>query len=199
MWKESWLDDDSFLDDGEDAVTVASISKTPTKEEAARIVGESNVKRYWDDRIPEYAAYVLEKVESNWTVIYQELEERGWKGRSVSLLQDIVEYYRRNPPLNEVVDEVATVPPPLEKSALERDGTLDGKITVISDSQGEPCALALTFPYSDHFVALARKMPGRKWNGAKKRWEVPIEYAETVFRNFKFERSPKAREIEASL
>ena len=75
------------------------IAHTPTKEETIKICGQENVKRYWHESLPEEAAAILASGECNEIAIYERLNEQGWKGRQVSLLLDVVNYFRQHPPV----------------------------------------------------------------------------------------------------
>jgi hypothetical protein len=165
------------------------------KDIAASIFGSENVSRYWRDDIVEHVAFVLESGSQNWATIYQELEDKGWKGRSVSLLKDLVEHFRSRP-LAPAEDEIAVLPPELPAQSLLRHGECDGTIGLIKDRSGEIVSVSVQFPYNDHFVSVVKRIPGRKWEPLKKRWILPIESAPRVFDNFPhFQLSEGARAL----
>jgi hypothetical protein len=97
----------------------------------------------------------------------------------------LVDYFR-TAPIGEAKDETATEPPVLGQPSLLRNGEADGRIGVLSDKTGEAVALTVRFPYDQHFVRLVKTIPGRKWNGTEKRWEIPIENAAKVFELFRY-------------
>ena len=170
-------------------------SSSITKDLSNRVCGEENTKRYWNPSIPDAAAYILGTGGNIWNTIYQELEDGGWKGRSVSLLKEIVEHFRSQE-LPPAIDEISTEPPSLGNPSLLRNNEADGKIGILSDKSGENVSLTIRFPYDEHLVFVVKRIQGRKWNSAKKLWEVPIERAADVFRIFQhFELSEKAQKL----
>lgn len=177
----------------------ASVIYTPNRKDAIKIAGEGNVQRYWNDEIPQEAALILASGETNVNKVYEQLEESGWKTRSVSLLWDIVKHFRAYPP-------VAAIDEKLEHPILEVEPTIDpeemqGSISVICDSENNPQLLALKFPYDLAKVNYIKScLDGRRWNASKKRWEIPVKLASKVFKKFPhFQRSPRAQEIEKKL
>jgi hypothetical protein len=62
-----------------------------TKDVATEIVGEGNVARYWDERIPAAFMELQGAGHEQWNAIYDRLEDEGWKTRSVSLLRDLID------------------------------------------------------------------------------------------------------------
>lgn len=207
----SWTEEENIfaqdMIDGKTSIVAplqpeASVSIDPnsiTKELCDRVCGEENTRRYWNPSIPDAALYILGNGGNNWNTIYQELEDGGWKGRSVSLLKEIVKHFRSQE-LPPAIDEISTEPPTLGNPSLLRNNEADGKIGVLSDKSGEGVSLTIRFPYDDHLVFVVKRIPGREWNPTKKRWEVPIERSADVFRNFEhFELSEKAQKLKDSL
>lgn len=176
-----------------------SVKATLSKDQAIGIVGEETVKRYWRDDLASHSAFILEDGSQNWGRIYRELEDKGWKGRSVSLLKAIVDHYR-SAPLAPAVDEIAVEPPALPSTSLLRRGEMDGRIGAIKDKSGDLVMLTIAFPYDDHFVFVVKRIYGRRWNSSKKYWEIPIESAKKAFELFPyFELSEGAKRIKEGL
>jgi hypothetical protein len=180
-----------------------SIKHTPTQIEAIKICGEGNVERYWRDDIPKESAQILLYGENNWNEIYERLENAGWKSRSVSLIRDVVEHFRKCPPdkaQDEILSNADNALLPSDKNVIFKQSPkeVDGIISTISDSSGEVIALAVSFPYDAIKVNKIKWIDGRKWDSSKKRWIVPVEKAEEIFKTFpNFRRSEKAAEIES--
>lgn len=173
-----------------------SIAHTPTKEQAIKIVGEGNVERYWRDDIPEIAAEILASGETLKAPIYDRLEDCGWKARSVSLMLEIVDHFREFPPVG-AFDQKLDKSEIIAHSAVKPE-EMQGSISIISDAEGTPLKLAVTFPYSREMVRRVKLHNlKQEWNPTQKRWEIPIKYARNVFATFPhFERSPGAKKIE---
>ena len=172
------------------------IAHTPTIEEATKIAGGENIKRYWHDEIPSVGAELLASGRMDEVAIHEELREQGWNGRSVSLLLDIVNHFRQYPPtlaLDEKLEHEAIVSQPTVKAE-----EMQGSIGVISDSEGIPALITITCPYD---ASIVRRIKvgnfGQKWNASKKRWEIPAQHAKEFMSRFPhFQRSPKAQELE---
>jgi hypothetical protein len=175
---------------------VKSIAYTPSYSDAQKICGEENVKRYWHPSIPSEAASLLASGKNKENAIYQRLEEEGWKSRQVSLLLDVVNHFRQHPP----IPALDTDNPPILSTTSVNPIEMNGSIGVICDSNRNPVAFTVTFPYSNQMVNRVKWLPGRKWNPAKKRWEVPIDskygQEDTLAMFPHFQRSPKAQELE---
>ena len=78
-----------------------SISYTPTKNDAIKLLGNEQVERYWDERIPTEASKILASGEDDETEIFDRLNYEGMKGKSVDILIDLVNHFRHNPPTKE--------------------------------------------------------------------------------------------------
>lgn len=182
-------------------IKAESIAYTPSREEIEKIVGSENVLRYWHPNLIEEVAEILASGEQNKLAIDDRLHEKGWKTRQISLLMEVVDFFRDHPP-NPALDEVATVVTmPSVKGIDAIDPIeLDGSIGVICDTDKKPVAFTVSFPYSSQMVNRVKWLPGRKWNPARKRWEVPInsKYGsqDTLDTFPHFQRSPKAKELE---
>jgi hypothetical protein len=167
------------------------VEREISKEDVENVVGEENTRRYYREEIPMVIQFILGNGSNDWAGIYRDLEENGWKGRSVSIVKDVVDHFRQQP-LPQAEDEIATTPQQLIPPP-HRNGEMDGRIGVISDKSGEATTVTVSFPYDAHFVGIIKRIPGRKWNSTRKRWEVPIEHINIIFLNFpKFELSEKA-------
>ena len=75
-----------------------SINYIPTIGDALKLFGEEQVNRYWDERISVEAAKILASGEMDETEIFDRLNYDGIKGKSVDLLIDLVNFFRKNPP-----------------------------------------------------------------------------------------------------
>lgn len=173
-----------------------SIAHNPSKEEAIKICGEENVKRYWHEDIPEKAAEILASGENNESDIAERLRFAGWNGRQVSLLIDVVDHFRKYPPipaLDEKLgqDEIISTP-------IVKPEQMQGSIGIICDEEN-PVAITIRCPYDPKIVKMIKSGNlGQKWNPDQKRWEIPIKYAQDILKRFPhFSRSPKAKEIES--
>lgn len=175
------------------------VAHTPTYEEAVKIVGEGNVQRYWNDEIPQEAALILASGNLNVNKVYERLEDAGWKTRSVSLLWDIVNHFRVHPPVIAIDEKLEH--PILEAETVVDPEDMQGSISVICDSENKPAYLVLKFPYDPVKVSYIKScLEGRRWNASKKRWEVPVKWADKVFKKFPhYQRSPLAAEIEQNM
>lgn len=200
-WDDMPKDLDSIFNNAGYATPIEpakSVAHTPTKAEAEKICGEENAKHYWHSLLPEEAASLLASGENNEDNIRERLENQGWKSRQISLLLDVVSHFRQHPPIP-ALDEVTDNPPMLSVASIDPI-EMDGSIGVIRGADQKPVAFTITFPYSNQMVNRVKWLPGRKWNSAKKRWEVPIESrygsddALSMFPHF--QRSPKAQELE---
>lgn len=185
---------------GQSRTEAKAIAYTPTRADAEKISGSGNVLRYWHEDIPNESASILASGEDNENAIYNHLTEQGWKPRQVSLLMDVVNHFRSNPPIS-AVDEVVTMSPVLSPEPVAPI-ELNGSIGVIGDDMS-PIAFTVTFPYSAQMVNRVKWLPGRSYNPAKKRWEVPIDAKygnQNTLQMFPhFQRSPKAKELEGGL
>lgn len=175
------------------------IAHTPTKEEAIKICGEENVRRYWHEFLPEEAAAILASGEKDETAIQERLSEQGWKGRQISLLIDVVDHFRQHPPIP-ALDEKLDSEKIISQPSVNPE-EMQGSLGIVSDSEGVPQLIVIQFPWSQRMVARVKTGNlGQKWNATKKRWEVPIKYAGDMFRRFPhFSRSLKAEEIEKQI
>lgn len=202
--------DFSFLDDlGSDSDSApmpraASIAYTPTQTDAEKICGGGNVIRYWREEIPAEAAEILANGDVNWQAIYSRLEDAGWRSRSVSILKDVVEHFRKHPPIP-AIDEMLTAPSVLSHEAVEPE-EINGTISVFVDADQNPVSFKIQFPYSKKMVARVKGFSGRKWRADSKCWEVPLDAkgwgfpTPTIFQAFPhFKRSPKAEQIEREM
>lgn len=175
-----------------------SIVYTPTQLDAIKISGEENVKRYWRDEISVEAAEILASGKINRQEVYDHLEDKGWKARSVSLLWDVVDHFRSYPPVVALDEKLDA--PVLKSTSTVNPEEMQGSIGVISDSEGEPAFLKIKFDYDPIRVNTIKWIKGRRWNALKKQWEVPIEKAEEVFQTFPhFQCSPRATELKLKI
>lgn len=194
------IDYEKFEQQEESPSSFRLIIYTPELPEIEKIFGSEAILRYWHPDIPQEASKILASGEQNRLAIDDRLHEKGWGTRQISLLLDVVDHFREHPPVADSQASILITPSVANVKAIP-EIELDGSIAVLSDSDGEPIAFAITFPYSNQMVNRVKWLPGRKWNSKQKRWEVPIDSkhgAEDVFKTFPhFTRSPKAAEIEA--
>jgi hypothetical protein len=166
-----------------------------TKDKMIDVVGSENVRRYWNDGIPGAASFILGNGSNDWNTIYQELEDSGWKSRSISLLKEIVEHYR-SIEFVPAVDEIVTTPVPIDVFKKQKDCFYTGRIGCLTDKNGEIVAISVKFPYDEDLLFIVRRITGRKWNGAAKRWEFPLSCASRIFSTFsEFELSENAKKL----
>lgn len=182
-------------------VLAPPIAHTPTREEIEKIVGSGNVLRYWHEEIPTKAAEILASGEQNKLKIDDRLHEAGWKTRQISMLMEVVDYFREHPPIPALDETADALTMPTVKGIDAVDSIeMDGSIGVICDADKTPVAFTVKFPYSSQMVNRVKWLPGRKWNPNKKRWEVPVSAkhgSQGVLETFPhFQRSPKVKEIE---
>lgn len=164
-----------------------------TKEKAVLIVGEGNCKRYWDDLVPAIVEHALltAMVEAEF---YQQYDGQII-GRTISLAWDLVKHFRLTPPID-LQDEAETSIPPIASQSLLKSWEMDGKIAGVIDTAGGISCLRISFPYCDEPLRLVKGITGRKWNSGKKSWEIPLNSAPELFRNFPhFQRSGSAEKI----
>lgn len=173
-------------------VKAKAIAYCPSQEDVQKICGE-NASRYWRDGICAESAEILASGDTNWNAIYERLEDAGWKSRSISVVQSVVEFYRSHPPIP-AIDEVQAAAPVHVAKELSSD--IDGSVSVVADTSGNPTAFKVQFPYSMLKVRHVKLCKGAKWEPNKKCWYVPVESAANVKRYFgKFQLSPKASEL----
>lgn len=168
-----------------------------TKDKAIDIVGAENIKRYWNEGIPDAAVFILENGSNQWGQIYKELEDSGWNARSVSVLKELVDHYR-NFNIEAAADEIASEPVPIEVFKRQKDCFYTGRIGCLTDKSGEPIALTITCPYDEDLLFIIRRITGKTWTG--KLWKFPLERASQIFTVFsEFELSPKASALKAKI
>lgn len=161
-----------------------------TKEKAVLIVGEGNCKRYWDDLVPGMVEHALLTALTE-AEFYQQYEG-PMIGRTISLAWDLVKHFRLTPPID-LQDEAETSMPPIASQSLLKAWQLDGKIAGVTDAEGQTSCLRVSFPYCDEPLRVVKMISGRKWNAAKRAWDIPLQSAPELFRNFPhFERSASA-------
>lgn len=187
----------------QEPATVAGVAYTPTREDAVKIAGLENTRRYWRDASADLASEFLA---SGRDIMFQfdNLIDAGWKSRQITLIADIVTWVREHPPIPAIDEDVPAphLPAPKAEDTLP-DWKKDGTISVLCHN-GTPTAFKIQFPYSERAVSSVKEFPGRKWHADKKYWSIPIDSRlqsglkneRDVFDVFTgFSRSPKADDL----
>lgn len=156
-----------------------------TKQDIERIIDTETFARYYREEAEEKITEILASGAREKTY-REELEDAGFDTRQISLIRDVVIYYREHGVVNDSFQEI---PETFATKTRDKVDT-DGKISVAKDRTKTLTAIAISFPYSHLNVNKVKWIRGSKWDGGKKQWLVPPEEAEDVAKTFPcFQRS----------